>query len=77
MFQRETPCWQTDLVMYKNYSDSTGFKGMKESWRTAEALYSKRQGEAIGEGATSVAVEDQGVKMSCNEVEAWHHEKSL
>ena len=28
---------QLNLVMCKNHPDSTGFEGMKESWRAAEA----------------------------------------
>ena len=30
-----------------------------------------------GEGATSVVVDCPGLKGSCIEVEAWHHEESL
>lgn len=36
----------------------------------------ERSGEAIGEGAASVALEAPGLKVSCREVEAWHHEES-
>jgi hypothetical protein len=42
-----------------------------------DAWHCERPGEAIGEGAASVAVEGPGLKGSCREVEAWHHEKSL
>jgi hypothetical protein len=31
----------------------------------------------IGEGATSVSVDDPGLKASFKEVEAWHYEESL
>ena len=33
--------------------------------------------ETTGEGEVSVAVEDPGLKGSCKEVEAWHHEEIL
>ena len=49
---------------------STCFDDMKGSWRTAE-------NRGIGEGAGSVAVEGPGLKGSCKEIEAWHHEESL
>ena len=40
---------------------------MKESWRGAEALNCERPGEAIGEGAASVAAESPGLKGSSKE----------
>ena len=55
---------------------STGFKGMKMSWRAAEAWHCERSGKATGEGAASVAVDGPGLKESCKEVEAWHHKES-
>lgn len=33
---------------------STGFEGVKESWRTVTAWHCERSGEAIGEGAVSL-----------------------
>jgi hypothetical protein len=50
---------------------------MKGSWRAAEAWPFERTGEAIGEGAASVADESPELKGSCRELEAWHHEESL
>jgi hypothetical protein len=50
---------------------------MKGSCRAAEARYCEKPEKAIGEGAASVAVEEPGLKGSCKEVEAWHHEESL
>jgi hypothetical protein len=46
---------------------------MKRSW----GWHCERPWKAIGEGATSVAVDGPGLKGSCKEVEAWHHEESL
>ena len=40
-------------------------------------LGTERPGEAIGEGASSVAAEGLGLKESCREIEAQHQEKSL
>ena len=68
---------QQELVMCKSHTGGTGFEGMKESWRTAEAWHCESPQKAIGEGAVSVAVEGQGLNGSCNQVEAYHHEKSL
>ena len=42
-----------------------GSKGMKGSWKAAEAGHCERSGEAIGEGAVSVAVEGPGLKETC------------
>ena len=50
---------------------------MKVSWRTAEVWHCERPWESTGEGATSVVVDCPGLKGSCIEVEAWHHEESL
>ena len=43
---------------------------LKHEGVAADAWHSERLGEAIGEGAGSVAVEDPGLKGSCREVEA-------
>jgi hypothetical protein len=67
---------QWDLVMYKSHPGGTGFEGTKGSWRAAEALHCERPWKAIGEGAASVAIDGPGLKGSCKEVEAWHHEES-
>jgi hypothetical protein len=50
---------------------------MKGSCRAAEARHCEKPGKAIGEGAALVTVEEPGLKGSCKEVEAWHHEESL
>lgn len=50
---------------------------MKGSWRATEVWPCESPGETIGEGAASVAVEGAGLKGSCGEAEAWHHEESL
>ena len=63
--------------MCKSHPGGTGFDGMAESWRTAEAWLRERLGEAIGEGASSLVVEGLDLKGSCREAEAWHHEESL
>jgi hypothetical protein len=63
--------------MYKNYPSGIGFKGMKVSWRAAEAWDCERPRKAIGEGATSIAVDSLDVRGSCKKVEAWHHEQNL
>jgi hypothetical protein len=47
--------------------NSGGLETMKESWRGAEALNCERPGEAIGEGAASVAAESPGLKGSSKE----------
>ena len=44
---------------------------------TQKKWHQERPGEATGEGAASVTVEGPGLKGSCSEVKAWHHEKSL
>jgi hypothetical protein len=68
---------QLDLVMCKNHPGGTGFEGMKGSWRAAEAWDCERPREATSESTASVAVDGPGLKGSCKEVEAWHHEESL
>ena len=50
---------------------------MKGLWGAAEAGHREKPGEAIGEGAASVAVKGPGLKGSRRAVEAWHHEESL
>jgi hypothetical protein len=50
---------------------------MKGSWRAAEAWHCQRLGKVSGKGAASAAVNGLGLKGSCEEVEAWHHEESL
>jgi hypothetical protein len=40
-------------------------------------LQFERSGKTIGEGAALVAVDGPGLKGSCKEVEACHHEESL
>ena len=70
-------CWLLGLVICKNHSGGTGFEGMKESWRAAEAWHCERPREAMGEGAASVAVDGLGLKGSYKEFEAWQHEERL
>ena len=43
---------------------------LKHEWVAADAWHCARPGEAIGEGAASVAVEGPGLKGLCKEVEA-------
>jgi hypothetical protein len=52
-------------------------KDMKGSWRAAEPWHCEGPWKAIGEGAALVAVDSPGLRGSCKEVEAWHHEESL
>jgi hypothetical protein len=61
---------QWDLVMCKSHPGGTGFKGMKGSYREAEAWQCKRPWKAIGEGGASVAIDGLGLKGSCKGVEA-------
>jgi hypothetical protein len=63
--------------MCKSYSGGTGFEGMKGSRRAAEAQHCERPWNAIGEVATSVAIDGPGQNGSCKGVEACHHEESL
>lgn len=52
--------------MCKSYPGGAGVKGMKESWKTTEALWhSERFGEIIGESEVLVSVEGLGLKGSC------------
>ena len=50
---------------------------LKHEVVAADTWHCERPGEAIGKGAASVAVEGPGLKGSCREAEAWHHEKNL
>ena len=68
---------QLDLVICKSHPGGASFEGMKESWRAAEAQHYERPWEAIGVGATPVAIDGSGLKGSCKGVEAWHHEENL
>jgi hypothetical protein len=63
--------------MYRNHPSGTGFGGIKGSWRAAEAWTCKRPAKAIGEGATSVAVDGPGQMGSCKEIGVLHHEENL
>jgi hypothetical protein len=63
--------------MLKNHLGCTGFEGMRESYRVVEVWHCERPGKAIGEGAASAAVDDPGLKSSCKEFEARHHEWGL
>lgn len=68
---------QLYLVKCKNHPGGTGFKGIKGSWRAAEAWHCERPGKDTGEGSVSVAVGSSGLEWSCKEVEAWHLERLL
>lgn len=71
MFQRQSQLYlmpQYDLVVFKNHPG--GFEGMKGSWTAVEARHSERSWKVIGKGATSVAVDSLGLKVSGKEVEA-------
>ena len=57
------------MLICKNHPGGTGFEGMKESWRTAEAWHCERPGKAIVEGAAST-VDGEGLNGSCKELEA-------
>jgi hypothetical protein len=65
-----------DLVMCKRNPYGSGFEGMKESRRAAEAWHCERPWKTIGEGAASVAIDSPGLKGLCKGVEAWHQEES-
>ena len=67
---------QLDLVRYESHTGG-GFEEINVSWRADEARHCERPGKTIGVGAASVAIEVPGLKGSCKEVEAWHHEGSL
>jgi len=66
-----------DLIVCKSHPHFTGFKGMKESWRAAEAGHCGRLWKAIGKGAASAAIDSPGLKGSCKGAEAWHREEDL
>ena len=68
---------QLDLIMCKNCPGGTGFEGMKESHRAAEAWHCERPWKAIGEDTASVAVDGPGLTGKCKEVEAQYHKESL
>ena len=53
---------QWDLVMCKGHPGGTGFEGMKELSRAAEAWHCERPWKAIGEGTASVEVDGPGLK---------------
>ena len=61
---------QRDLVMCKGHPGGTGFEGMKELSRAAEAWHCERSWKAIGEGVASAVVDGPGLKMSCKGFEA-------
>ena len=42
---------------FKSYPGGTGFEGMKESYRAADALHCERPWKAIGDSAASVAID--------------------
>ena len=52
VFQAGSQTWKS-----KSHSSGTGFEGMVEPWRTAEAQHCERPGKAIGEGVALVAIE--------------------
>jgi hypothetical protein len=56
---------QRDLVMCKGHPGGTGFEGMNGSCRAAEVWHCERPWKAIGEGAASVVIDGQGLKVSC------------
>ena len=58
-----------DLVICKSHPGGTGFEGVKESCRAAEAQHCERPWKAIGEGTASAAIYVPGVKGSCSIVE--------
>ena len=60
---------QRDLVICKGHPGGTGFEGMKELSRAAEAWHCERPWKAIGESAASVAIDGPGMKGSCSVLE--------
>ena len=56
--------------MCKGHPGGTGFEGMKELSRAAEAWHCERSWKAIGESPASVAIDGPGLKGSCRGVEA-------
>ena len=67
----------TSAGLGKNHPGGTGFEGMDDSWRTAEAWHCERPGKAIVGSVASVAVDSPVLKGSRKEVEIWHHERNL
>lgn len=57
-------CWKVSLVMCKNLPGCSGFEGIKESRRVAEASEHEQPGEASGEGTAAGDVEVPGLKGS-------------
>ena len=55
---------QLYLVMCKSHPGGTGFEGMKGTKRADESCHCERPGNAISEGATSIAVDGSGLKGS-------------
>ena len=55
--------------MCKSHPGGTGFEGMKESCRAAEAQPCERPCNAIGEGAASGAIDGPEIKESCSVLE--------
>ena len=49
--------------MCKGHPGGTGFEGMKELSRAAEAWHCERPWKAIGEGAASVAIDSSVLVM--------------
>ena len=60
---------QWDLIMCKGNTGGTDLEGMKGSRKAAEAQHCERPWKAIGEGATSVAVDCPRLKGSCKEAD--------
>ena len=61
-----------------NHPVPIGFEGLKGEMRASEARHCVKPGKAIGEeGTASVVVDGPGLKESCKEGKAWHHEGSL
>ena len=58
-----------DLVTCKGHPGGTGFEGMKELSRAAEAWHCERPWKAIGEGAASVPTDGSGLMRSCSVLE--------
>jgi hypothetical protein len=50
--------------MCKSHPGGTGFEGMKGTKRADESCHCERPGNAISEGATSIAVDGSGLKGS-------------
>ncbi|XP_041911101.1 E3 ubiquitin-protein ligase SH3RF2 [Arvicola amphibius] len=82
---RMAPMFDTDIEwlgsgirrcsLAQSHPGGTDLEG-KGSWRAAKFRLCERSGEAIREGATSVAVKDPRWKGPCREAEAWHREES-